>query len=79
MLQYYLRAAMALCMVIPNSAGLLATATPASSSARILSAAEPLPPLIVATLIYTLIIVLFVKAQRILERRIASRYGHMQP
>jgi His/Glu/Gln/Arg/opine family amino acid ABC transporter permease subunit len=40
---------------------------------------EPLPPLIIATLIYTLIIVLFVKAQRILERRIAARYGHMQP
>ncbi|MFT5061789.1 MAG: polar amino acid transport system permease protein [Polaromonas sp.] len=40
---------------------------------------DPLPPLIVATLLYTLIIVLFVKAQRILERRIAARYGYVQP
>jgi polar amino acid transport system permease protein len=39
---------------------------------------EPLPPLIVATLLYTLIIVLFVKVQRILERRIAARYGYVQ-
>jgi polar amino acid transport system permease protein len=40
---------------------------------------EPLPPLIIATLLYMLIIALFVKAQRILERRIAAGYGDMQP
>lgn len=37
---------------------------------------EPLPPFLAATVLYTLIIVCMVKGQRVLERRIAQRYGY---
>lgn len=37
---------------------------------------DPLPPFIVATVLYTLIIAIVVKGQRLIERRIARRYGY---
>ena len=37
---------------------------------------EPLPAFIAATLLYTVIIALAVQGQRVLERRIAQRYGY---
>lgn len=37
---------------------------------------DPLPPFAVATLIYTLLILVLVKGQRLAERRIAKRYGY---
>ncbi|MCJ2113501.1 amino acid ABC transporter permease [Methylobacterium sp. E-025] len=36
---------------------------------------EPLPPFLVATLIYTALIATLVRGQRVVERRIARRYG----
>ncbi len=36
---------------------------------------EPLPPFLVATAIYIAILLVFVRGQRIIERRIASQYG----
>jgi His/Glu/Gln/Arg/opine family amino acid ABC transporter permease subunit len=36
---------------------------------------EPLPPCLVATLIYTALIATLVRGQRVVERRIARRYG----
>jgi His/Glu/Gln/Arg/opine family amino acid ABC transporter permease subunit len=36
---------------------------------------EPLPPFLVATLIYTALIAALVRGQRVVERRIARRYG----
>lgn len=38
---------------------------------------EPLPAFMAATLIYTLIIAIVVQGQRLLERRIALRYGYL--
>lgn len=37
---------------------------------------EPLVPFLVATLIYATLIALFVRGQRLLERRLAARYGY---
>lgn len=37
---------------------------------------EPLPPFLVATLIYTVLIAVLVKSQRHIERMIAKRYGY---
>lgn len=37
---------------------------------------DPLPPFAVATLIYTLLIAVLVRGQRVAERRIAKRYGY---
>lgn len=40
---------------------------------------DPLPPFLVATLLYTAIIALMVWGQRVIERRIAQRYGYTTP
>ncbi len=37
---------------------------------------EPLPPFLVATLIYTLLIAVIVRGQRVAERLVARRYGY---
>lgn len=39
---------------------------------------EPLPPFLVATLIYTVLIAAVVRGQRVIERRIARRFGLRQ-
>jgi polar amino acid transport system permease protein len=38
---------------------------------------EPLPPFLVATVIYTLLIAVIVRGQRVLEGRVARRYGYL--
>lgn len=40
---------------------------------------EPLPPFLVATLIYTALIATLVRGQRVVERRIARRFGWVRP
>lgn len=40
---------------------------------------NPLPPFIVATLIYTVLIAALVRSQRVVERRISKRYGYASP
>lgn len=40
---------------------------------------QPLPAFIAATMLYTAIIAIVVQGQRVLERRIAKRYGYAQP
>ncbi len=40
---------------------------------------EPLPPFLAATAIYTLLIAVIVRGQRIIEMRLAHRYGLNQP
>jgi His/Glu/Gln/Arg/opine family amino acid ABC transporter permease subunit len=40
---------------------------------------EPLPPFLVATLIYTALIAALVRGQRVVERRIARRFGAVSP
>jgi polar amino acid transport system permease protein len=37
---------------------------------------DPLPPFLAATVLYTLIVALVVQGQRVIERRIAQRYGY---
>ena len=40
---------------------------------------EPLPPFLVATVLYTVLIVAIVRAQRVIEREVARRYGYAAP
>jgi His/Glu/Gln/Arg/opine family amino acid ABC transporter permease subunit len=40
---------------------------------------EPLPPFLVATVLYTVLIVAIVRAQRVIERKVARRYGYAAP
>lgn len=40
---------------------------------------EPLPPFLAATVLYTTLIALLVRGQRLAETRIARRYGYTAP
>jgi len=40
---------------------------------------EPLPPFLLATVLYTALIAVLVRGQRYVERRVANRYGYVAP